>query len=359
MRRLVSILLICLACLSPAGADERLLIDEAGLSTLFPQGPVALRTLLATGEVLATSEPMHGEAAHLLVIDPVRRTLVRDVKLPCHRIEHAQANRPGTLALIWSGEGGRLLLVDLATGKVDVVSERQSGKASFGLYTNQRSRIVPMGDDFCAFGFCTTRDGRFDGDWLACVSRSGVKRLMRREDLTARMRQAFPEATAIGALQASSQGVAVAGKNRLSFTGALLVSLNGRSILWKTPLTRFGGMELGANVLTAVLGSATGPATLISTSLKQKAQRTLLSRGQLISPFLSPDEQEIAALEVREDGLSAEKKLRQKIVRYSAASGKALTPVTLERSTLYIDARFVGSRAIHLFDGNGIYRVDL
>ncbi|NDD29442.1 MAG: hypothetical protein EB084_14370 [Proteobacteria bacterium] len=118
-------------------------------------------------------------------------------------------------------------------------------------------------------------------------------------------------------------------------------------------------MELGANVLTAVLGSATGPATLISTSLKQKSQRTMLSRGQLISPFLSPDEQEIGALEVREDGLSAEKKLRQKIVRYSAASGKALTPVTLERSTLYIDARFVGSRAIHLFDGNGIYRVDL
>lgn len=360
MHRLCILLaLVLLAAISPARADERLLIDEAGIKQLYPRGPVALRTVLASGDLLATCEPMRGQWAHLIVIDPQRHAIVRDVELPCHRIEYVQANQPGTQALVYSGEGARLLLIDLASGTVTPASRRQHGQAGVGLYSNARSRILPMGGDFCVFGYAIESTGRFGGDWLFRVGRGGVQKLMRKEALTSHMKRAFPSVTSLSSLRASETCLAVVGRARRGLAGLLLIPLGGRAVDVRSPLTRFGGMEIGPTRLIAIESANAGLPALTMYSPADKGKRRVLATGKLFTPALSLSERHAAAIEILDGAPTGGKGVRQQLARFDLVTGKAIAPVALSGTTLYLDVRFTNDGHVTLFDGSAVYRVDL
>ncbi|HXE73451.1 MAG TPA: hypothetical protein VNO81_12400 [Candidatus Nitrosotenuis sp.] len=343
-------LLLGLLLLWPAAAGaETMLLDARALQALDPQGQVSLAAALPDGTLLLVDEPGRGASCRLLLVDPEVGRPAAALELPFASPEHLRVNGEGTQLLAWSPFGSELWSVELPAGRAALVSRRQPGQRSFGLYPGL-SRIFPYDGGFAAWGYFLGPDGKFEGDALVRVRGQSLETLLTLPDIRRLAREAFPRGKAVGQVEVAGDYLAAVVRSDQALEGLMVVRLSDRRLLFARPLRNFSGMALAPPLL--VLAGGSGKETELSlVELPSGASRSLAS-GPFGNPVLSADGSRVAVLSI--DGSSGAG-LRQSLQIFPLFEGGRRESYSLSNGRLYVDHRFRPDGSLLLFDGQALY----
>jgi hypothetical protein len=165
-----------------------MLLTESRMKALDRDYDISLLKILEKEKLVFLGVSSSGKNARLIVYDLAQDRADSPIEIPLKEVGYAAVNESGTLAVIYSQWKDKFVAVNMASGTVKEIFQRERGKAGYGLFGANKSKMTFVGDWLMVWGFHYDKSGKMACPCVAQVdvTKAGLgafRRIAEIEDL--------------------------------------------------------------------------------------------------------------------------------------------------------------------------------